>query len=672
MALDIARRLWRDPEKLVPALLFFAVSSVYFAAIAGIPDGNAGSHYAAVRALVATGHLDIAGFESFTQQSDYAIGIDGALHSDRPPAIALIAAGLYRLGLSGPEPWVIVSSNHDTGNPYVIYAVLASVLTGAATIALFYTTLREHFQTSAAAALLASLALAFGTTMWKYSTTLYNHAPAGMFALLAVHLALRAANRQELPPTNALLLGFSLGAAVLADYMNAILTVLMLIYLGMALGRAFVEAIRDGTNRREWLVSLGAATLGSAVPAVFFLVYNKMLFGGFLQLGIYWVDPVLWSCCTTFAKNFSTPLLDGLQGMLFYGNKNQGIFLLTPVAALTLLGWRSMAKQSRRDFIFIIGTFVVLLLAFSKNATVNPDTDDSRYLTNFLAFWYLPLGVWLDRYALRRESDLARLAVSILFYGLLFLSIRNMFMHIAFSWNYDLRLDTLPYLSTPPQTIATLLATVFPNAGNLPLLWLFETAALVLIWAVWRLAHALPQRFVPHAAIGLGTLVLAGGSILTARMLTPPFPPPGMTPFEAEFATPEGGAIHLRGYRVADWYGNTTPGDPLHLRLYWEAEGSVSEDYSVVVWLETEDGNIWAENTDTLGYATWRERPPDTWRTGEVFQEQYVVTPPGPPDAALMTTAYVALETPSGERLPIAGEEADALVIIALHPATWQ
>jgi hypothetical protein len=60
----------------------------------------------------------------------------------------------------------------------------------------------------------------------------------------------------------------------------------------------------------------------------------------------------------------------------------------------------------------------------------------------------------------------------LLFFGLLFLSVRNAFMHVAFAWNHDLHYGDLLDGSTPLPNVVRLLALVFPNAPNLWWLWL--------------------------------------------------------------------------------------------------------------------------------------------------------------------------------------------------------
>jgi hypothetical protein len=155
------------------------------------------------------------------------------------------------------------------------------------------------------------------------------------------------------------------------------------------------------------------------------------------------------------------------------------------------LGLLHLYRHSRRHFVLVVGTFVALLLLFSKSTTFNPYTNDGRYLTPFLGLWFIPFAFWIDRRfesAILSPQPLRRLAVSLLLYGLFFFSVRNVLMHIAFSWNYDLDPAQLRPMSIPPTSIWLILRTVFPNTPNLPILWGVEIVAFGLIWLAsrWR------------------------------------------------------------------------------------------------------------------------------------------------------------------------------------------
>jgi hypothetical protein len=260
------------------------------------------------------------------------------------------------------------------------------------------------------------------------------------------------------------------------------------VYLVIVFGPKFRDSLAESATRPAAIRAVAALIVGGAIPLGFLLIYNTLNFGGPFEVSTFHVDTTLWPQNEGLAADFATPLLVGLRGMLFYDGNNQGLFLLAPITLLGLPGLPIFFRHSRRHFALFIGTFLIYLLLFSKSTTYNSLTNDGRYLTTFVGLWFVPLAFWIDRVFLPLKDDLWRVAASFLVFGLFFVSVRNQLVHIAFSWNYDLDLSQLRPLATPLDNILLLARTVFPNAGNLPLLWAGEGIALSLAWLIarWR------------------------------------------------------------------------------------------------------------------------------------------------------------------------------------------
>jgi hypothetical protein len=262
------------------------------------------------------------------------------------------------------------------------------------------------------------------------------------------------------------------------------------IYLLVILWKPYQAAANDAEARRDWLKPAGAFLLGGLIPAAFLLTYNTLNFGSPFEISTFNADTTLWPQNEGLAADFATPLLEGLGGMLFHSsNGNQGIFLLSPVTLLGLLGLPGLYRRSRRRFVLVIGVFLVYLLLFAKSTTYNPLTNDGRYITTFIGLLMIPAAFWIDEHYLPAQNEIGRLALSLLVFGLLFLSIRNQLMHIAFSWNYDLDPAALQPLAAAPENIRLIFQTVFPNLCNLPLLWGGELLILGVIGLVGRWWH---------------------------------------------------------------------------------------------------------------------------------------------------------------------------------------
>jgi len=183
----------------VALLLFLLTSWVYFATITGITSSNDGSHYALVRAIVEHGSFEISPYLSLTENQDYAFNGDRTLQP-QPPGTALIAAPLYALSRVSPLSVHRLPSKHDADNPGMIYAIAAMALAASGSIALFFLTPRRHFELSMVAAVLTSVGLALGTTMWKYASVLFSHAPGGAGDLAGALPHLRLSKRRARSP----------------------------------------------------------------------------------------------------------------------------------------------------------------------------------------------------------------------------------------------------------------------------------------------------------------------------------------------------------------------------------------------------------------------------------------------------------------------------------------
>jgi hypothetical protein len=641
-----------QPERLIPGLLFLFISSIYFMTVTGITSSNDGSHYAAARAFAESGRLDIAPYASFTQEQDYSIDQYGALRTDRPQGTAIVASVVYRVGQLAPEPFAQVPSKHDPVNPNVIYAVLAAVLAGTTTLVLFYSILRQHFLVSTAPALLATLALAFGTTIWKYSTVLYSHTLASMSIFIVLYFVLRAERRGMFTNADAAVTGFFLGASILFEYTNAVMVVAVLLYVTTVWGPTFLKALRDPTKRRPWSAAIGAAVAGGIAPIAFFLVYNTTVFGGPFEFSTFETHTDPWASHTGFASDFATPIFYGLRGMLLWGGGSQGLFLLAPISILSFFGLRALYRHKSRHFWLLIGLFVAALLLFSKSTTFNPRTNDARYITPFVGLWFIPLALWLDRTYFGIERELPRVLVSLLLFGLLFLSVRNVAAHIALSWGYDLDLTDLEYRSIPPYNLRVIGSTLFPNAPNLPLLWLLEAVAFVLglgfVWARRALASRLRPVLDAAALIALVGFALApvGGALRDPQ-------PPGMTALDE----PLGDNLRLLGYQLSEWHTDAQPGDPVRVRLYWQLESPADEEMDVHLTLVDQEGKTWGETKTPLGLATFRQIPVTAWPAGRVIQEEYTIPLNSSPPYSLETDLV----------LTVADE---TVTLLALRPAT--
>jgi len=120
--------------------------------------------------------------------------------------------------------------------------------------------------------------------------------------------------------------------------------------------------------------------------------------------------------------------------------------------------------------------------------------------------------------------------------------------------------------------------------------------------------------------------------------ITKPLQPPTVEPSveAADAAADLAKGIRLLGYDLDR--ERLSPGETLHLILYWETLGQVEEEYTVLLQLRDAQGFIWAEREEQPTSGSW---PTSRWEVGDLWRDWH--------DLA------VAADVPSGEyRLSIA------------------
>ena len=463
-----------EPDWLISLLLFVTLSSFYFATVSGITSSNDGSHYALTRTIVQNRTFALKQFDDYAEGNDIAIR-DNVLYSDRPPGTALLATAFYQLGSLLPSPLSPLPSRHDADNPSLLYVLLLPVWAGAGTAVLLYLLLRR-LSIDAAVAVTAVLFFALGTIHWKYSTVLFSHALSAFLASLSIFLLSSFRPPGRFWPT--FFLGFILGYSVLVEYSNGLLVIIVGLYL---LGKIRPFTIQNLTR------TLLPFALGGLIPALFLAYYNNINFGSPITLSYAYALNYPWA--SQFSTTFNYPILAGLRSLIIFGTGdgqcdpvcyNQGFLLLSPILALAIPGFYFYARQSRKVFVLTTAVFLTYLLLFAAHRTSHGFTGDGRYLTPFLSFLALPLAyalAWLQQQ--QTTHPLRHTLLALFTYALFFLSTHNIFLHIGLSYNYTLDLTQLNELIASPQNWYVLFTAVFPNVGNLPLLWLLEGGLLL-------------------------------------------------------------------------------------------------------------------------------------------------------------------------------------------------
>jgi hypothetical protein len=252
-----------------------------------------------------------------------------------------------------------------------------------------------------------------------------------------------------------------------------------------------VWALRPFTRQQLTYVWL-PFILGGLGPALFLAYYNTVNFGSPFTLSYAYAINYPWA--SSFRTTFNFPILAGLRSLLVFGTGdgqcdpvcyNQGLLLLSPILALALPGFIWYAQRARRAFLLTTAVFLTYLLLFATHRTSHGFTADGRYLVPFLSLLAIPLAyaiAWLR--SLQNSQPLWHALLTLLIYGLFFVSWHNMLLHIGFSYNYNLDLTQFSELVVAPQNWRYVTDEIFRNTANLPLLWLAE-AILLLPFFLW-------------------------------------------------------------------------------------------------------------------------------------------------------------------------------------------
>ncbi len=485
------KKLWSRNDWVIAILLFVFSSSLYFATSSGITSSNDGSHYALLRTMVENRSFALMGFDDYAEGNDIAITEDGRLFSDRPPGTALLGMLFYNAGNWLPGAPAVLPSRHDAGNPRMVLLMMFPAMAGAGTVLLLYALMRG-LALSRASALTASLMFAMGTIHWKYSSVLFSHALSSFLVMLSLFLTIRIGRQQSIHWTKPLFLGIVLGYAVLVEYSNALLVLILIVFI---LWQQWPFSIGK-------LVALfGPLIAGGLLAAVFLSFYNSANFGSPFRLSYAYAINYPWA--GSFLTTFNYPLAEGLKALLYWGSGdgwcdgtcfNQGVFLLSPLLLVAIPGWMPYWRKARAACVLTTVVFLVYLMLFAQHRTSHGFTADGRYLMPFLGLLAIPLGfAYQSLFSLRRRPVWQALLL-FLSYGLFFISMRNQVYHIGFSYNYDLDLSLLDPMIANPNNWQYIAKQIFRNTANLPYLWLLEAALLLLALFCWWLYSKIGRR----------------------------------------------------------------------------------------------------------------------------------------------------------------------------------
>lgn len=161
------------------------------------------------------------------------------------------------------------------------------------------------------------------------------------------------------------------------------------------------------------------------------------------------------------------------------------------------------------------------------------------------------------------------------------------------------------------------------------------------------------QSYLPVVASSGGSAVsesISLGQILARSRQRQFEVPPIENPLTAHF----GEVVSLLGYDLEE--DEVTPGDALHLTLYWQARREMNVSYTVFVHLLDAQSRIWGQR-DSL--PDGGQYPTTGWLAGEVIEDRYEipVDHAAPPGEYLIEVGLYDAAQPGYPRLPVLDEQ---------------
>lgn len=237
----------------------------------------------------------------------------GHIISGYPPWAAVLALPVYLLPVLGG----LSSQSHLLPD---LEKLSASLITALSVVILFFALRR---MTQERVAWLIALVYAFGTSSFSTSSQgLWQHGPSQLFLALMIYWLVRGLEE----PRFSAYAGFAMGSAVICRPVNILITPLIGIYILH--------------KRRDQIIGF---LLAASPPFLLFMAYNLRYFGSPFTTGFAGTVISLYSFLKAPSAVLSTPLLEGLTGIL--ASPGRGLLIYSPIFLFSFVGMAMVWKE---------------------------------------------------------------------------------------------------------------------------------------------------------------------------------------------------------------------------------------------------------------------------------------------------------------------------------------
>jgi hypothetical protein len=332
---------------------------VLLVAIAGAwliqpPGANQSSHYVSIQSL-ASGHRNV---DLLSQDAIDLAWTDGHYHAAKSPGLDLLLAPVtvafreagVKFNNAPPRTWLETETPAVAATARDVWLLtLFGALLPAIILMLLVSVEAERLRPGTGP--IAALTIGAGSLMLPFSTVLFSHALSATLGFAGFTLLARTGRDAAPRYRRMAVAGVLLGFAVVTEYPLALLALVSFVF------------VATQANRLRKLFALSAGSVAGVLPLPIYAwwAYGDPLHstyaGAVLDAGTSGHD--LLGANGDGFFGITTPDFHALLELLFSG---RGLFVVTPIAAVGIVGLVELARRGQRAYAFAgLATFAVFL-----------------------------------------------------------------------------------------------------------------------------------------------------------------------------------------------------------------------------------------------------------------------------------------------------------------------
>ena len=293
---------------------------------------------------------------------------NGQYYSAISPGLAILSFPFAVLG------FILDGNVLDTFGRALLLDELFLGITAAIAVSITYKICR--FYAGPLPSFIAALTLAFGTSVWPFTTMTFVQDASLPFSVLAVYLVLRYTKGERKSSAQLVLAGASLGISFFVEYVAALLIVPILAYL-----------ILSKVRTRDATFAFGGFLIGPLLQ----LSYNYEVLGNPLLFP----EQLKGDSSQSLLGRFD-PIGMTLHAVLYIGSPYRGLLFFSPVVIAGVYGLYRMynSDDMKLDAILFVALFLAVLLPYSAwQDWTGGQVYGPRFLILGLPYLIIPISV---------------------------------------------------------------------------------------------------------------------------------------------------------------------------------------------------------------------------------------------------------------------------------------